>query len=258
MKLFDGLKREMDYAIQEARVKNGPLSKEQKRKIKKQILKKEIKKYFAIAGASILAIFGVKTIAALSEPQQPKENTQTESTQKEKSNEFKEKLQVDSETLQALQETEVAEELNTVLEQIQKQYNSQYPDTPIALESLGIIESLPQYLIKQENEDGTISYLHETVKDASTLPENQTIYDQKLGPIYAVVNKVDHTILLSEGRVNYETQDIKTKKITINGQEYVAGDKQVQMEFESEAAKTEFYLDLQHKLNEIVEQQEER
>lgn len=152
----------------------------------------------------------------------------------------------------AIEETEKEIDENQIFEKILDEYNAKYPDTPITEEDLGIIKSTPQFLTKQVNEDGTISYIQDY--NTEGLAENQEYIYDDIQDTYIVVNKADNSIILTEGMVEYNVADIKTINAKIGDTEYIDNGKNIELQEESEADKAGNYIDLKNKYEERLEE----
>lgn len=158
------------------------------------------------------------------------------------------------------------EEENLVLENIAEMFNEQNPETPIEAEELGIIKYSPEHLIKQENEDGSITYINNIKATGENLAENQKFIYKSEGigdkeetyradKFYTVVNKKDKTIVITLADINDYIQEVETPFVQVRkenerNQEYVATDKNFHLNLEGiEGAN--MYIDLAHKYEEI-------
>lgn len=256
----------------EARGK-GPVSTYAMERLKRRVHRKA-KRNFIIGMALATIGIGGTAVGAhyfLNAPKQ--ENRQEEASKEEKKNAVRDfKLQyVKPETLlkgieeqNQIDENEIEE--NTIFEQIVEKFNSEYPESQISESDLGIIETHPQFLIKQTNENGEIEYLQNYNINAQNLEDNQKVaYNTNytkgadsinIGEVYTVVNKKDHTIILSQGMVDSSIVDVDVKQIKIGNQDYVEG-KKITLG-DSEAEKVITYKDLQSKLKEIVKDRQKQ
>lgn len=158
------------------------------------------------------------------------------------------------------------EEENLVLETIAEMFNEQNPETPIEAKELGIVKYTPEHLIKQENEDGSITYINDIKATGENLAENQKFIYQSAGienkeetyradKFYTVVNKKDKTIIVTLADINdyiekVETPFVQVRKENERNQEYVATDKDFHLNLDGiEGAN--IYIDLAHKYEEI-------
>ena len=253
--IIPGEKSKIRKEIEKAREKYGPLSAEQKRKIAKRVHAK-VKRNFKIG--LILAAIGITTgigagVKLLDAPKQNDKvvtQEQTTSTREE----FINQIKVDTTELDNVAEVEVAEE-NKIFEQIVEEYNAKYPDTPISEEDLGMIETQPQFLTKQTNEDGSITYIENYKTQADQLQANQEYIYGGCGDVYIVVNKKDNTIILSQAAVDYNEVNFETKIAMVGDKEYVASERSLTLG-ETAEEKREIYNQLKDKFKEILEEKQ--
>ena len=169
------------------------------------------------------------------------------------------------------QETEVSDETpkdmveeNTIVQEIVEQYNAKYPEMPIQEEDVGILEYRPNYLIKQTNEDKSITYIYDAKMTESGLKENQeTVYSKENNflekdgydteGIYTVVNKKDNTILTTVANLDNYIVEIEALSVFApDNQEYTKSDKQIHFNLDGVDG-ANIYIDLKDKVNKILE-----
>ena len=220
-----------------------------KKIIEQKILEKdrreERRKKLTKAGIAIVGALGVTATAV----------TGYNSITKDNSNDEKYPKQESQQDIPKGTEKEETIEENKIFEQIVNEYNEKYPETPIKEEDLGIIKSKPQFLIEQTNEDGTVEYVQNYKTTGDTLEENQNYIYEGINDIYVVVNNADKTVILTEGMVNYHVTDIETKIVKSGNNEYVSRENSFTLSAESEAEKTEQYIDLRDKYEERLQEQ---
>ena len=180
-------------------------------------------------------------------------------------------IEEDFNKTQVKQETEVSNKMpeemieeNRIVQDIVEQYNARYPEAPIKEEDIGILEYRPNYLIKQTNEDESISYIYDAKMTESGLKENQkTVYNKEYGVlekdgyhtegIYTVVNKQDNTILTTVANLDNYIVEIEALSVFApDNQEYRKGDKQIHFNLDGVDG-ANVYIDLKDKVNKILE-----
>lgn len=226
--------------IRKIREERRRKDREEKRKLARR--KKLLAAGFIVAGGTAVAIGSCGKEEQRTDRSEPYEYTTEEPTKA---------------STERMEETV---EENTIFEEIVDIYNNKYPETPISEEDMSIIKTKePAYLIKQTNDDGTITYIYD-FKSLEELKENQEFKKDNLGTIYTVVNKADKSTILSLGLVDNNVEEIVPNRVFINSMgarvEYSSNGKTVELPMGSEADKAINYGKLEDKLIEIIEQKE--
>lgn len=157
-------------------------------------------------------------------------------------------------------------EKDNVLSEIIEQYQKQYPELTIKIDDLSIIESFPSKLIKQKNEDGSITYIEEENRRGELLNNQKLIWngmdtqaqDKELFSTngnYIVVDDNNNTIIYALGYIDHKIVDIEAKYVRslTTGKEYKATKQTLKMDFESDAKKANMYIDLKNKFQELLQ-----
>lgn len=228
--------KEIRKRIQIAEEKKGrELTKTEKQKIEKKVIKKYIRENL-IRGA-FLAIgitIGAGGYALLTEgnnkPQENPQQTETtiDNTEKKQSTEkdFKENIK--------------AITYSQITEEIAKEYNEKY-NTSLSASDISYIQSNPQFLAIDDN--GTY------IQDYKQSQDYSQYITSGIKNVYVFINKNDNTIISSIGKVSNDIQNVDTKIVMgTEKKEYVESDKKIDItEGKNKEEKEEIYEAMQQK-----------
>ena len=247
MKLIPGEKNKIKKEIKKEEQKRGTrLTREDKRKIAKSEHKK-MKRKVAIAG--VLAAIGITGVMAHKQLPQPKETTVAKEDNRK--DEFRENIKVDINELENKKDETQEED---IFKRIVNEYNNKYPDNTIQEEDLGIIESEPDFLIKQEDGEN-IKYI-QNYKSENLESNQEYIHDNycvNIDKEYIILNKKDETVILSQGMIDGKVVDIDSEIVRFNSKDYYKADNTIVLG-ESDADKVGIYNDLKRKFEERAQE----
>lgn len=230
--------KEIRKRIQIAEEKKGrKLTKTEKQKIEKKVIKKHRRENFirgAFLAVGITIGTGGHALLTAGNNKVQENTTQTETTindtekqqSTEKERNFKEDVKVVT--------------YNQITEEIAKEYNEKY-NTNLSASDIKYIQSNPEFLFVDDK--GT--YIQDYKQS-----ENYSKYiDSGIDDIYVFINKNDNTIISSVGKVSKDIQNINTKIVMgTDGKEYVESDKKIDItEGKDKEKKEKVYEAMQQK-----------
>lgn len=258
MIVIPGEKKKIREEIMKASENNKVLTNYERKKIVKQV-HRQMK--LRVVTAAILASLGISIgigtgSRLIGDGNSEKNNIKTvEQDKSGKRDEFIKGVKVDTNELEDINELQNNEK-NNIFEQIVDEYNSKYPDDKIQEENLGIIETEPDFLIKQKNNDNTIKYI-QNYKTEGVEENQECVHDNddvQIDKTYIVINKDNGTIILSQGMIDGQVVDIDSKVIRFNNKDYESNNTITLGE--SEADKVGIYNDLKRKFEERAQEKD--
>ena len=255
MRKSEEIKRKIGLKEKKLRRK---LSKEERRKIEKSVIRKHRKENFirglflaigiGVGATGTKALDSAKTVNM----NQPKQETVVGDNNNEKdSNGYKESLRVSSEDLNKNSEEEI--DCNQIQRDIINEYNEKYNDN-LTEQDQSFIKSNPQFVGIDENNNYIQDYKEET-------PVSQYKTDG-IGNIYVVIDDRNDNIIYSVGKIDDEVVNVDTKVVMTseNGEtkEYFASNNTIDpTENKDKESIEDIYNTLEYEYNKQIEEEKE-
>ena len=237
------------------------LSKEERRKIEKSVIRKHRRENFirglfltigiGVGAGGTKALESAKTVNV----NQPNQETSVDDNNNEKnSNGYKESLRVSSENLNKSNSADEEKiDYNEIQQEIINEYNEKYNDN-LTEQDQSFIKSNPQFVGIDENNNYIQDYKEET-------PVSQYKTDG-IGNIYVVIDDRNDNIIYSVGKIDDEVVNVDTKVVMTseNGEtkEYFASNNTIDpTENKDKESIEDIYNTLEYEYNKQIEEEKE-